>query len=183
MQTICRYRQEKVCLQSPSPPAQSPPALTSSSSSYETSEESISQPSSPRQSKKKTFAELWASYEDRDYNINAVRAQRKKTEAELLREDAEYDAKLRIQIRKDNKAEKQRKRTQMSVQMKIRAPGAKTFLQVIQARFGSRTHLVFCAFAIMTNIIVTAMLMLGKNRKFQTVRLTGAHFLPQKGHF
>nr|XP_054750098.1 uncharacterized protein LOC129255796 [Lytechinus pictus] len=49
----------------------------------------------------------------------------------------------------------------LSVQMKIRAPGAKTFLQVIQARFGSRTHLVFCAFAVMTNIIVTAMLMMG----------------------
>ncbi|XP_030829061.1 urea-proton symporter DUR3 [Strongylocentrotus purpuratus] len=49
----------------------------------------------------------------------------------------------------------------LSVQMKIRAPGAKTFLQVIQARFGNRTHLVFCAFAIMTNIIVTAMLMMG----------------------
>ncbi|XP_072174249.1 uncharacterized protein [Diadema setosum] len=49
----------------------------------------------------------------------------------------------------------------LSVQMKTRAPGAKTFLQVIQARFGNRTHLVFCAFAILTNIIVTAMLMLG----------------------
>ncbi|XP_062587128.1 uncharacterized protein LOC134248746, partial [Saccostrea cucullata] len=49
----------------------------------------------------------------------------------------------------------------VSVQLKIRAPGAKTFLQVIKARFGSRTHKIYCAFALMTNIIVTAMLMLG----------------------
>ncbi|XP_048249148.1 urea-proton symporter DUR3-like [Haliotis rufescens] len=49
----------------------------------------------------------------------------------------------------------------LSVQLKIRAPGAKTFLQVIRARFGRTTHKVFCAFALTTNIIVTAMLMLG----------------------
>ncbi|XP_061180272.1 uncharacterized protein LOC133188802 [Saccostrea echinata] len=49
----------------------------------------------------------------------------------------------------------------VSVQLKIRAPGAKTFLQVIKARFGSRTHKIYCAFALMTNVIVTAMLMLG----------------------
>ncbi|XP_022084721.1 urea-proton symporter DUR3-like [Acanthaster planci] len=49
----------------------------------------------------------------------------------------------------------------LSAQMKTRAPGAKTFLQVIMARFGPRTHLVFCFFALLTNIIVTAMLMLG----------------------
>ncbi|CAD5123308.1 DgyrCDS11664 [Dimorphilus gyrociliatus] len=49
----------------------------------------------------------------------------------------------------------------ISVQLKVRAPGAKTFLQVIRARFGSKTHLVFCVFALLTNIIVTAMLMLG----------------------
>jgi Na+/proline symporter len=38
--------------------------------------------------------------------------------------------------------------------LKTRAPGAKTFLQVIKARFGSRTHLVFCTFAFFTNLIV-----------------------------
>ena len=36
----------------------------------------------------------------------------------------------------------------------VRAPGAKTFLQVIKARFGSHTHLVFCTFAFLTNLIV-----------------------------
>uniref|UniRef100_A0A1I8JJT3 Sodium:solute symporter n=2 Tax=Macrostomum lignano TaxID=282301 RepID=A0A1I8JJT3_9PLAT len=49
----------------------------------------------------------------------------------------------------------------ISVQLKIRAPGAKTFLQLIQARFDKSTHIVFCVFALITNIIVTAMLMLG----------------------
>ena len=38
--------------------------------------------------------------------------------------------------------------------LKTRAPGAKTFLQVIKARFGSRTHQVFCLFAFFTNLIV-----------------------------
>ncbi|XP_074654736.1 uncharacterized protein LOC141908541 [Tubulanus polymorphus] len=49
----------------------------------------------------------------------------------------------------------------ISAQLKIRAPGAKTFLQVIWARFGKKTHIVFCGFALTTNIIVTSMLMLG----------------------
>merc|ERR1711988_2076257 len=41
-----------------------------------------------------------------------------------------------------------------SIMLKTRAPGAKTFLQVIKARFGARTHLVFCTFAFFTNLIV-----------------------------
>jgi len=46
--------------------------------------------------------------------------------------------------------------------LKICSPGAKTFLQVIRTRFGKTTHLTFCSFAILTNVIVTALLMLGK---------------------
>merc|ERR1719341_1449962 len=42
----------------------------------------------------------------------------------------------------------------LSIMLKTRAPGAKTFLQVIKARFGSRTHLVFCTFGFFTNLIV-----------------------------
>merc|ERR1712209_331811 len=42
----------------------------------------------------------------------------------------------------------------LSIMLKTRAPGAKTFLQVIKARFGARTHLVFCTFAFFTNLIV-----------------------------
>ena len=50
----------------------------------------------------------------------------------------------------------------LTVQLKLRAPGAKTFLQVIRARFGRTTHITYCVFAVLTNVIVTAMLMLGK---------------------
>ena len=42
----------------------------------------------------------------------------------------------------------------LSIMLKTKAPGAKTFLQVIKARFGKRTHLVFCVFAFFTNIII-----------------------------
>ncbi|XP_071942432.1 uncharacterized protein [Antedon mediterranea] len=49
----------------------------------------------------------------------------------------------------------------LSVQLKIKAPGAKTFLQVTYARFGSRVHLVFCFMALLTNFIVTVMMMMG----------------------
>lgn len=49
----------------------------------------------------------------------------------------------------------------VSVQLRIRAPGAKTFLQVIRARYGTTTHKVFVFYALLTNIIVTANAMLG----------------------
>lgn len=42
----------------------------------------------------------------------------------------------------------------LSIQLKTRAPGAKTFLQVIYARFGPRTHQVYCLFAFLTNLVV-----------------------------
>merc|ERR1711970_273951 len=42
----------------------------------------------------------------------------------------------------------------LSIMLKTRAPGAKTFLQVFKARFGARTRLVFCTFAFFTNLIV-----------------------------
>ncbi|CAG2203390.1 unnamed protein product [Mytilus edulis] len=49
----------------------------------------------------------------------------------------------------------------ISAQLKIRAPGAKTFLQVIQPDLTEKTHITFCVFGLLTNLIVTAMLMLG----------------------
>ncbi|KAG1693505.1 Urea-proton symporter DUR3 [Nymphon striatum] len=49
----------------------------------------------------------------------------------------------------------------LSVQLKIKSPGAKTFLQLVRARFGKKTHITYCAFALLTNVIITAMLMLG----------------------
>eukprot|EP00058_Branchiostoma_floridae_P027351 XP_002612842.1 hypothetical protein BRAFLDRAFT_67210 [Branchiostoma floridae] len=49
----------------------------------------------------------------------------------------------------------------LSVELKMKAPGAKTYLQVIKARFGAKAHIVYCVFALLTNILVTTMLMLG----------------------
>ncbi|KAK3751241.1 hypothetical protein RRG08_023998 [Elysia crispata] len=48
----------------------------------------------------------------------------------------------------------------LSVQFKIRAPGAKTFLQVIYARFGRGPHLVFCFFALLMNTVVSICLLI-----------------------
>ncbi|XP_046575767.1 uncharacterized protein LOC124283788 [Haliotis rubra] len=42
----------------------------------------------------------------------------------------------------------------LSVHFKTRAPGAKTFLQIIYARFGKRAHIVYCFFALLTNFVV-----------------------------
>ncbi|XP_013388209.1 urea-proton symporter DUR3 [Lingula anatina] len=48
----------------------------------------------------------------------------------------------------------------LSIELKTKAPGAKTFLQVIKARFGTTTHVTFCVFAGFTNLVVTASLLL-----------------------
>ncbi|KAK5022293.1 urea active transporter [Exophiala sideris] len=49
----------------------------------------------------------------------------------------------------------------MSCRLKRRAPNAHTFLEVIKARYGVVTHIVFLVFGLMTNILVTAMLLTG----------------------
>jgi len=48
----------------------------------------------------------------------------------------------------------------LSIMLKMKAPGAKTFLQVIKARFGKKTHLVFCTFAFLTNLVVMMSLLI-----------------------
>lgn len=45
----------------------------------------------------------------------------------------------------------------LAIEMKRRAPNAHTFLEVIRARYGVYAHLVFTVFALMTNVLVTAM--------------------------
>lgn len=45
--------------------------------------------------------------------------------------------------------------------LKRRAPNAHTFLEVVRARYGTATHAVFLTFGLMTNILVTAMLLTG----------------------
>lgn len=49
----------------------------------------------------------------------------------------------------------------LAVQVKRRAPTAHTFLEIIQARWGTVAHAVFLFFALATNVIVTSMLILG----------------------
>jgi Na+/proline symporter len=49
----------------------------------------------------------------------------------------------------------------IAIELKRRAPNAHTFLEVIRARYGAVTHIVFMVFGICTNILVTSMLLTG----------------------
>ncbi|KAJ5861150.1 uncharacterized protein N7529_008460 [Penicillium soppii] len=49
----------------------------------------------------------------------------------------------------------------IAIELKRRAPNAHTFLEVIRARYGTTVHIVFIVFCLMTNILVTAMLLTG----------------------
>nr|WGU51207.1 DUR3-like urea transporter subtype A2 [Theodoxus fluviatilis] len=51
----------------------------------------------------------------------------------------------------------------LSVHFKTRAPGAKTYLQIVYARFGAPAHIVFCFFALLTNAIVISCLLVAAN--------------------
>ncbi|CAG8559846.1 12827_t:CDS:2 [Acaulospora morrowiae] len=49
----------------------------------------------------------------------------------------------------------------LAIELKRKAPNAHTFLEIMNVRYGKATHLVFLFFALATNMIVTAMLLLG----------------------
>ncbi|KAL2809251.1 Sodium:solute symporter family-domain-containing protein [Aspergillus granulosus] len=49
----------------------------------------------------------------------------------------------------------------LAIELKRRAPNAHTFLEAIRARYGTAVHIVFIVFCLMTNILVTAMLLTG----------------------
>jgi len=49
----------------------------------------------------------------------------------------------------------------LAIELKRKAPKAHTFLEIIRVRWGQTAHLVFLVFALLANIIVTAMLLLG----------------------
>lgn len=49
----------------------------------------------------------------------------------------------------------------LAVLVKLRAPTAHTFLEIIRARWGLVAHIIFLCFALLTNFIVTSMLILG----------------------
>ncbi|CAG5125292.1 unnamed protein product [Candidula unifasciata] len=57
----------------------------------------------------------------------------------------------------------------LSVQFKTRAPGAKTFLQVIHARFGNVAHIVFCFFALLMNLMITICLLTASTALLQAL--------------
>lgn len=59
----------------------------------------------------------------------------------------------------------------LAIELKRRAPNAHTFLEVIHARYGTVVHVVFIVFCLMTNILVTAMLLTGGSAVLTT--LTG----------
>lgn len=49
----------------------------------------------------------------------------------------------------------------LAVEIKMKAPTAHTVLEIVHARWGNVAHLVFFFFCFLTNIIVSAMLILG----------------------
>ncbi|KAL6005889.1 urea active transporter [Asimina triloba] len=49
----------------------------------------------------------------------------------------------------------------MAIEIKRKAPHAHTVCEIVRARWGTAAHIVFLAFCFLTNIIVTAMLLLG----------------------
>ncbi|KAJ5893374.1 urea active transporter 1 [Penicillium taxi] len=49
----------------------------------------------------------------------------------------------------------------LAIELKRRAPNAHTFLEVVRARYGTTVHVVFIVFCLMTNVLVTAMLLTG----------------------
>jgi urea-proton symporter len=59
------------------------------------------------------------------------------------------------------------------IELKRKAPSSHTFPEIINARFGGSAHRVFLFFALMTNTIVTAMLVLGGAAVIQS--LTGVN--------
>lgn len=59
----------------------------------------------------------------------------------------------------------------LAILVKLRAPTCHTFLEIINARWGRTPHIIFTCFALLTNIIVTALLILGGSAV--TTALTG----------
>ncbi|KAL6927037.1 hypothetical protein ACO0SA_004125 [Hanseniaspora valbyensis] len=49
----------------------------------------------------------------------------------------------------------------LAVTVKIKAPNLHTYLELVRVRYGTKTHAVFITFALMTNILVTVMLVTG----------------------
>lgn len=49
----------------------------------------------------------------------------------------------------------------LAIELKRKSPNAHTFMEVVKARYGVTAHLVYLTFGLMTNVLVTAMLLTG----------------------
>jgi len=63
----------------------------------------------------------------------------------------------------------------LAIELKRKAPNAHTFLEIINVRYGKAAHLVFLFFGLATNVVVTAMLLLGGSAVVES--LTGVHVI------
>ncbi|KAK4169778.1 Sodium:solute symporter family-domain-containing protein [Cladorrhinum sp. PSN259] len=61
----------------------------------------------------------------------------------------------------------------LAIELKRRAPNAHTYLEVIKARYGTVAHIVFMVFGLVTNILVSLMLIVGGSATVNA--LTGMH--------
>lgn len=61
----------------------------------------------------------------------------------------------------------------LAIELKRRAPNAHTFLEVVKARYGPATHMVYMTFCCFTNILVTTMLLTAGGAVIEL--LTGAN--------
>ncbi|KAK3934901.1 urea transporter [Diplogelasinospora grovesii] len=61
----------------------------------------------------------------------------------------------------------------LAIELKRRAPNAHTFLEVMRARYGTVAHIVFMVFGLVTNILVSLMLIVGGSATVSG--LTGMH--------
>ncbi|KAK4227376.1 Sodium:solute symporter family-domain-containing protein [Podospora fimiseda] len=61
----------------------------------------------------------------------------------------------------------------LAIELKRRAPNAHTYLEVIKARYGTIGHIVFMVFGLVTNILVSLMLIVGGSATVNA--LTGMH--------
>jgi len=50
---------------------------------------------------------------------------------------------------------------QLAAKLKLNAPNAHTFLEIIATRWGTFAHIVFLFFGLATNVVVSSMLILG----------------------
>ncbi len=69
---------------------------------------------------------------------------------------------------------------QLAAKLKLNAPHAHTWLEIVAARWGTFAHLVFMFFGLATNIIVSSMLILGGSAT--VTALTGMHTIAVSAH-